>query len=90
MAAAGLAVPLRTLERWRSWWQGAFVATPLWRGAGGSFMPPVDIAGLPAGLLERFAPADGASRLSGLLRWLGPLTVRPPLPAIDVGACHPA
>ncbi len=83
---AGLAVPLRTLERWRLWWQEAFVATPLWRGAGGSFMPPVDIAGLPASLLERFTGAEPAARLSGLLRWLGPLTVRSPVLATNLGA----
>jgi hypothetical protein len=75
-ALAGLAVPLRTLERWRSWWQGAFAATPLWCSAGGSFMPPVNVAGLPASLLARFTGIDAAARLSGMLRWLSPLTAR--------------
>ena len=78
---AGLAVPLRTLERWRLWWQEVFVATSLWRGGSGSasFVPPVDIGALPASLLERFTQGDAVQRLSALLRWLGPLTVRSPL-----------
>jgi hypothetical protein len=84
-----VAVPLRTLERWRSWWQEAFIATPLWRGAGGSFMPPLDAAGLPANLLERFV-GDAVARLSGLLRWLGPLTVRAADPAAEITAEHAA
>ena len=73
---AGLAVPLRTLERWRTWWAGAFVRTPLWRGACGAFMPPVDLGHLPASLLERFTGADAAARLSACLRFLTPLTAR--------------
>ena len=23
-------IPLRTLQRWRAWWQQQFVGTPLW------------------------------------------------------------
>ena len=84
-----LAVTQRTQERWREWWQEAFIATPLWRGAGGSFMPPLDAAGLPANLLERFV-GDAVARLSGLLRWLGPLTVRAADPAAEITAEHAA
>jgi len=73
---AGLAVPLRTLERWRTWWAHAFVHTPLWRGACGDFMPPIDAQRLPASLLERVVATDATTRLSGLLRFLRPLTVR--------------
>jgi len=73
---AALAVPLRTLERWRTWWAGAFVRTPLWRGACGAFMPPVDLDHLPASLLERFTGADASARLSACLRFLTPLTAR--------------
>jgi hypothetical protein len=86
---AAVAVPLRTLERWRSWWQEVFVATPLWRGAGGSFMPALDVAGLPANLLERFV-GDAAARLGGLLRWLSPLTVRAANLAADLTTAHAA
>jgi hypothetical protein len=38
-----------------------------------SFMPPVDIASLPASLLDRFA-GTAAERLIALLRLLTPLT----------------
>ena len=38
-----------------------------------AFMPPVDIAGLPASLLDRFA-GDIAEQLIALLRFLGPIT----------------
>ena len=50
--------------------------TPLWLGACGSFMPPLDTEHLPAVLLERFIGADALSRMSALLRFLTPLTVR--------------
>jgi hypothetical protein len=73
---AGLAVARRTLERWRLWWRGAFMQTPLWLGACGAFMPPLDTEHLPAVLLERFIGADALSRMSALLRFLTPLTVR--------------
>ena len=36
-------------------------------------VPPVDIASLPVSLLERFA-GDLEDELTGLLRFLGPLT----------------
>ena len=52
---AWLGVSRRTLQRWRAWWQGTFVASAFWRGAQGRFMPPVAITTLPASLLERFA-----------------------------------
>ena len=79
-----VAVPLRTLERWRLWWTEAFVVTPLWLAGCGAFMPPVDTGALPASLLERFVAADAPTRLIGLLGWLRPLTVRA---AVPVAAC---
>ena len=71
-----LAVPARTLERWRLWWREAFVLTPLWLGACAAFMPSMNLAQLPDSLLERFLGADAAARMSALLRFLCPLTVR--------------
>ena len=38
-----------------------------------AFMPPLDLAGVPAALLDRFA-GDLAEKLICLLRFLGPLT----------------
>ena len=75
-ALAGLAIPLRTLERWRAWWRDAFKQTALWRGASGDFMPSLDLERLPDALLERFVGAEATQRLSAMLRFLTPLTVR--------------
>lgn len=69
-----LNVPLRTLERWRRWWLEDFVHTPFWRGACGSFMPPVAIPTLPAGLLRCFTGDDPATQLIQSLRFLAPLS----------------
>lgn len=70
-----LAVPLRTLQRWRRWWREDFVQTPLWQALCARFMPPVSTRGLPGDLLARFT-GDGDEALHRLLRFLAPLTVR--------------
>lgn len=70
-----LGVSGRTLARWRVWWRETFVASALWRGARGRFMPPVMTETLPASLLERFA-GDERTRLLHLLVFLTPLTTR--------------
>ena len=75
-ALVGLAIPLRTLERWRAWWRHAFKQTALWRGASSDFMPSLDLERLPDALLERFVGAEATQRLSAMLRFLTPLTVR--------------
>ena len=76
--AQTLSVPVRTLERWRCWWQGQFPLTALWRGDGARFMPPVVTERLPASLLERFEGAL-ADQLMRLLWFLTPLTVGRPI-----------
>jgi hypothetical protein len=63
----------RTIARWRAWWLSTFTDGPFALVAKATFMPPVDIASLPASLLDRFA-GDIAGQLSSLLRFLGPLT----------------
>ena len=77
-AAAGLsttlAVPVRTLHRWRIWWSQQFPLTPLWQAHGPRFMPPVTSNRLPAGLLERFS-GDATGQMMRLLVFLSPLTV---------------
>ena len=40
-----LAVPLRTLQRWRRWWREDFMQTPLWQAMCAHFMPPVSAQG---------------------------------------------
>jgi hypothetical protein len=63
----------RTVARWRAWWRSTFAAGPFQPIAMAAIMPPVDIAGLPAALLDRFAGGI-AEKLTSLLRFLGPLT----------------
>src|SRR6516165_2954534 len=67
-------VDRRTVERWRAWWREAFTATPFWRIARASFMPPVDEDYLPATMLERFSGKSLSERMIALLRFLGPIT----------------
>jgi len=64
----------QTVERWRTWWRGAFTAKPFWRIARASFMPLVDEHRLPAAMLERFVGNSLTERLIALLRFLGPIT----------------
>ena len=75
-ALVGLAISLRTLERWRAWWRDAFKHTALWRSACAGFMPLLDLERLPDALLERFIGTEATQRMSAMLRFLSPLTVR--------------
>ncbi|MES2026295.1 MAG: hypothetical protein V4448_12110 [Pseudomonadota bacterium] len=72
---ATLAVPVRTLRRWRAWWTQLFPATPLWQAACARFMPPVATTALPASLINRFT-GSAAESMRRLLTFLTPLTVR--------------
>jgi hypothetical protein len=63
----------RTLARWRAWWLSTLADGPFALVAKATFIPPVDIASLPASLLDRFA-GDVAAQLTSLLRFLAPLT----------------
>ena len=69
-----IAVPRRTLERWRAWWLRGFVDTPFFKPARGRFMPPLETAALPASLVRRFDSADLPSCLVAVLRFLAPLS----------------
>jgi hypothetical protein len=61
----------RTLARWRAWWRSSFSRfAPVAKAA---FMPPLEITGLPISLLDRFT-GDIEQKLTGVLRFLGPLT----------------
>jgi hypothetical protein len=71
-----LAVPgidRRTLTRWRAWWRPTFTDSRFAPIAMAAVIPPLDIAGLPVSLLERFA-GELRVQLVALLRFLGPLT----------------
>jgi hypothetical protein len=63
----------RTLARWRVWWRSTFTESPFAAVAMAAMVPPLDIASLPASLLERFA-GDIREQLVPLLRFLRPLT----------------
>lgn len=66
----------RTLRRWRGWWKEIFVGTAFWKVAKARFMPAVDTQELPGSLLARFVGEDTRGQLTGLLRFLSPLSVR--------------
>ena len=68
-----LGVSRRTVERWRVWWTSAFAEGPFWKMAAAAFLPAVEVARLPASLLERFLGSE-EERLILLLRFLGPIT----------------
>ncbi|HEY6353418.1 MAG TPA: hypothetical protein VIY30_02920 [Burkholderiaceae bacterium] len=59
----------RTVARWRS----TFAAGRFQPIAIAGLMPPVDVAGLPASLLDHFTGGI-AEKVTALLRFLGPLT----------------
>ena len=64
----------RTLERWRRWWRESVPATSWWKEARGRFAGVIDVAGLPATLLERLEGGEN-ERIERLLVLLGPLSV---------------
>ena len=63
----------RTLARWRAWWRSIFSDSPFAAVTRASVVPPIDIASLPASLLDRFA-GEVSEQFIALLRFLGPLT----------------
>ncbi len=70
-----LAVPARTVQRWRTWWAQCFPTTLFWQGHGARFMPPVDTTELPDSLIARYF-GSAAESMTRLLAFLTPLTVR--------------
>lgn len=71
-------VSVRTVNRWRLWWQETFVQTPFWKGARGFLRVPVDESSLPLSLLESFPVDKAESKLLRLLRFICPLSTSPP------------
>lgn len=70
-----LSVPIRTVQRWRTWWTKDFLRTPFWQAARSRFMPPLLSAQFPLSLLERFDGEHPADRLVQALRFLCPLSI---------------
>jgi hypothetical protein len=73
-----LNISVRTLDRWRAWWSGAFLRTPFWQSMRERFTTPVPSEGLPRSLLDRFEADTTPRRLVLLLRFLAPLSTRAP------------
>ena len=71
-------IDLRTLERWRKWWQESFPQTPFWKIAKGRFDSPVDEALLPQSLLDRFL-GSLRSRAISALEFISPITISSPI-----------
>jgi hypothetical protein len=71
----GGSLSVRTIARWRTWWQQAFPRSPFWTRARGRFAPPVNLGRLPAALLQRFPGQTLGVRMRLLLAFLAPLTV---------------
>ena len=61
-ACRKLHLSLRTLRRWRRWWQEDFAGSAFWRGSRRRFAPGVEEAGLPLGLVNSFEGVDWADR----------------------------
>lgn len=67
--------PRRTIGRWQTFWQSAFVASEFWQRQRANFMPPLDEGGFPESVLERFS-GDLLQRLTATLLWLAPISTQ--------------
>jgi len=68
-----LGVDVRTLRRWRRWWQQAFVESAFWRAARARFAPSLAEAALPGALLARFPAETSRESLVLMLQFLAPI-----------------
>jgi hypothetical protein len=71
---ANVGVSVRTLRRWRKWWQESFVASPFWKSVRARFMPPIDTGAVAASLVERFG--NRRDDHVALLKFLSPITTK--------------
>ncbi len=72
--AGALHVPVRTLDRWRHWWQERFMRTSLWQAQCARFLPPLLPTSLPGELISRFGD-ELLSVLQYLMHFLTPLSI---------------
>lgn len=70
---AWIGADLRTIRRWRKWWQEEFPESPFWRSIRGLFSGKIAGRDLPLVLLEKFEGASAEERIVQLLRVLAPL-----------------
>jgi len=69
----------RTIVRWQLLWREQFPQTTFWKVERGRFLPAIDAAALPLGLLQAFlspGPDDPRQGWKGLLWFLSPITLR--------------
>lgn len=67
-------VSVRTLARWRRWWQTEFVASATWGVIRSRLATPVAVKELPRALLARWGEGEGSEALARLLGALAPLS----------------
>jgi hypothetical protein len=67
-------VPSRTVGRWLDWWQTTFAGSAFFTASAGRFVPPLEVAQLPASLVARFTPPEPGARLAAVLSFLAPIT----------------
>jgi len=70
-----LGIDARTLRHWRRWWRERFVSGGFWKAERARFMPPVEEARMPRGLVEAFG-AQERDGLLRLMRFLSAITAR--------------
>ena len=68
-----LGIDKRTLNRWRQWWLEVFVEKSFWKVNRARFMPVLDEAVMPYGLVEKFK-ATQREGLMDLMKFLAPIT----------------
>lgn len=73
-----LKLDMRTLKRWRGWWLETFVQSGFWKEKRARFMPVLDEAQMPYGLVDEFkekrARVIGCREMVKLMRFLSPIT----------------
>jgi len=67
---------LRTLARWRRWWQAIFPQSDFWKRMRGRFTPPVCEGDLPQSLAARFTGDAPRDRIVQVLKFVSGLFSR--------------
>lgn len=76
-----LGITRRTLARWCRWWSTTFATSRFWESLRGRFVPAVEVATMPASVLERIATTGDEPVVIALLQLLTPISTRPGLEA---------
>jgi hypothetical protein len=76
-----LGITRRTLVRWCRWWSTTFATSRFWESVRGRFVPAVEVATMPASVLERITTTGDELVVIALLQLLSPISTRPGLEA---------